>query len=193
MEPPVSVPSAAIARFAATATAEPPEEPPGTYSMFAGFFTGPNAEFSLELPMANSSMFVFPNNDARLAAIQRGDFGWVSTATLVNTGIVERSSQGTNGYYYNPAAFDTDGELKSDFVTIQDPSNANCAQCHGIVHSDKSPLTLTGCSLDNPQTSTTGQVISSQKISESGMNLADKSTLNRAWDIHTERGQIGRA
>jgi hypothetical protein len=30
MEPPVSVPSAAMAKFAATATAEPPEEPPGT-------------------------------------------------------------------------------------------------------------------------------------------------------------------
>jgi thiosulfate reductase cytochrome b subunit/mono/diheme cytochrome c family protein len=129
-----------------------------------------------------------PNNEARLAAIQRGEFNWAGTATLINTGIVERSTLGTNGYYYNPEAFDSAGELTSDFVTIQDPANSNCAQCHGAVHTDKSPLALTGCSLDNPQTATTGQVISSQKISESGMNLESKSTLTRAWDIHSERG-----
>ena len=41
--------------------------------------------------------------------------------------------------------------------------------------------------LNYPQTATTGQVISAQKISESGVNLSDKADLNRSWDIHAER------
>src|SRR5271155_6146587 len=60
MEPPLSVPSKTTDRPAATAAAEPPLEPPGTRSGDAGFRTGPYAEFSFELPMANSSQFVFP-------------------------------------------------------------------------------------------------------------------------------------
>src|SRR5215813_8734703 len=45
---------------AATAAAEPPEEPPGTRDVSQGFLTGPNAEFSFEEPIANSSQFVLP-------------------------------------------------------------------------------------------------------------------------------------
>ena len=41
IEPPVSVPLAAGARRAATAAAEPPEDPPGTRVSSQGFFTGP--------------------------------------------------------------------------------------------------------------------------------------------------------
>ena len=41
IEPPVSVPVAAGTKHAATAEAEPPEEPPGDKSKFQGFFTGP--------------------------------------------------------------------------------------------------------------------------------------------------------
>ena len=47
IDPPVSVPSAATARPAATAAAEPPLDPPGTRSSATGFFTGPYAEFSV--------------------------------------------------------------------------------------------------------------------------------------------------
>jgi thiosulfate reductase cytochrome b subunit len=74
-------------------------------------------------------------------------------------------------------------------VTIQDPTNTNCAQCHGLVHTDpEEALVLISCSLDNWQTATTGQVISAQKISLSGVNLSGKEGLSRSWDIHAERG-----
>ena len=56
----MSVPSANSTSSAATATALPPDEPPGTRSTHQGFFTGPNAEFSFDDPIANSSRFVFP-------------------------------------------------------------------------------------------------------------------------------------
>jgi hypothetical protein len=64
MEPPVSVPSVAIASSAATAAAEPPDEPPGIRVMSQGFLVTPNAEFSVELPIANSSMFKRPKTIA---------------------------------------------------------------------------------------------------------------------------------
>ena len=60
MEPPVSEPKAATHRSAATAAAEPPEEPPGTLSRAHGFLVGKNDEFSVEEPMANSSRLVLP-------------------------------------------------------------------------------------------------------------------------------------
>src|SRR5947208_5605450 len=63
-DPPVSVPSAHTAWPEATAAADPPEDPPGTVSRRHGLCTGPNAEFSFELPMANSSQFVLPISTA---------------------------------------------------------------------------------------------------------------------------------
>ena len=55
IEPPVSVPVAAGTSRAATAAAEPPDEPPGTRCASQGLFTAPKAEFSLAEPIANSS------------------------------------------------------------------------------------------------------------------------------------------
>src|SRR3712207_9466246 len=45
---------------AASAAADPPPEPPGMRSRSHGLRVGPKAEFSVEEPMANSSMFVLP-------------------------------------------------------------------------------------------------------------------------------------
>ena len=60
MDPPVSDPSARGVKHAATAAADPPLLPPGTLPVWRGLRVGPKAEFSVELPMANSSMFVLP-------------------------------------------------------------------------------------------------------------------------------------
>ena len=60
IEPPVSVPVAAVTSRAATAAAEPPEEPPGTQSDCHGLRTGPYQLVSFDEPIANSSMLVFP-------------------------------------------------------------------------------------------------------------------------------------
>jgi hypothetical protein len=70
IDPPVSEPSAHGARPAATAAAEPPPEPPGTRVGSHGFFVGPYAEFSVDEPMANSSVFVLPST-LRPFALQR--------------------------------------------------------------------------------------------------------------------------
>ena len=60
IEPPVSEPKAISHMLAATAAAEPPLEPPGICPKALGLFVGPYIEVSVELPAANSSMFVNP-------------------------------------------------------------------------------------------------------------------------------------
>src|SRR5215475_6932685 len=69
IEPPVSVPVAPRHRCAATAAADPPEEPPGVSGVFEPFrrqgeCTAPKYEVSLEDPMANSSQLVLPRSTA---------------------------------------------------------------------------------------------------------------------------------
>ena len=68
IEPPVSVPKDAMPILAATDAAEPPEEPPGTVifflEFFQGFLTAPKKLVSFEEPIANSSLFNFPNKIA---------------------------------------------------------------------------------------------------------------------------------
>ena len=68
IEPPVSDPRARGANPAATAAAEPPDEPPGTRSGSWGLRVAPNADVSVEDPMANSSMLVLPITTAPVSA-----------------------------------------------------------------------------------------------------------------------------
>ena len=126
-----------------------------------------------------------PDLDARAAAIREGRFGDANTATLSGLGIVEA---GAGRWRWNRAAFTPDGLLDSRRLSIQDPTNANCAACHGQVHAAGSaPLQVQACDTRQPQTATTGQVVASQRIGASGVNLAQKATLTRSWDIHAER------
>src|SRR5665213_11563 len=64
--PPVSDPSAMFTIPAATAAAEPPDEPPGARSGSIGFRVGPYALLSVDEPIANSSMLVFATITAPL-------------------------------------------------------------------------------------------------------------------------------
>src|SRR5213076_336893 len=66
IEPPVSVAVAPIQSSAATADADPPEEPPGTSVVLEpsrrhGLTTGPKHEVSFDEPIANSSLLSFPS------------------------------------------------------------------------------------------------------------------------------------
>jgi len=124
----------------------------------------------------------YPNNTARTSAIREGAFGWANTATLADTGIVVDDGEGH--YTFAPEAFNDNSEVKAAVVALQDPTNENCAQCHGPVHTEDNPFVF---QTNTPENNTTGQVISGQKISESGMNISQKDELARSWDIHAER------
>ncbi|MGY4224594.1 hypothetical protein ACVMIH_001955 [Bradyrhizobium sp. USDA 4503] len=69
IEPPVSVAVAPMQRAAATAEAEPPDEPPGTSVVLEpsrrhGLVTGPKHEVSFDEPIANSSLLSLPSSTA---------------------------------------------------------------------------------------------------------------------------------
>ena len=70
IEPPVSEPVAAMHRPAATAAAEPPDDPPGirnfsgSFLLLYGLRTGPYQLVRFAVPIANSSMFVLPSGSA---------------------------------------------------------------------------------------------------------------------------------
>src|SRR5436305_6909646 len=68
IEPPVSDPKAAGTNPAATAAALPPLDPPGTRDGSCGLRVGPNAEFSVDDPMANSSRLVLATTTAPASA-----------------------------------------------------------------------------------------------------------------------------
>lgn len=128
-----------------------------------------------------------PNLAARKEVIAAGAFAYASMAVLDGSGIVTRNAQ-DGALDWNVEAFDENGELKAGLITIQDPTNAHCAGCHREVQADPSqPVLFHTMDLEDSRTATTGQIISSQRISESGMNLSDKEALVRAWDVHAER------
>ena len=64
----MSLPRPTEANPAATAAALPPLLPPGTREVSCGLRVGPNAEFSVLEPMANSSRLVLPITTAPAAA-----------------------------------------------------------------------------------------------------------------------------
>jgi thiosulfate reductase cytochrome b subunit len=127
-----------------------------------------------------------PNNEARIAELQAGNFEWANTATLVGTGLVELKA---DTWVYNAAMFDEDGELLPQYVALGGaPTNLNCGQCHGVVDNNAQiPLVFDLSDSSQWNTLTTGQVFSPQRISNSGMNIEDKDKLSRSWDIHAER------
>ncbi len=127
-----------------------------------------------------------PNNEARTEALRNGQFAWANTATLLGTGIVERTEDG--GWQWNAEAFDEQGAVSQAYLTLQEPTSEHCGQCHGLVHTEnETPLVLEDCSTDQWNTITTGQIFSPQRLSDTGLNLDNKDALSRSWDVHAER------
>jgi thiosulfate reductase cytochrome b subunit len=126
-----------------------------------------------------------PDNEARVTEFQAGNFQWSNTATLQGSGIVEKVG---GEFRYKTDAFSQEGKIGRETLQIQDPTNENCGLCHGLVHDTLAdPLVTDGCSAEQWRTQTTGQIVSPQRLSDSGMNLADKAALTRSWDIHSEK------
>ncbi len=126
-----------------------------------------------------------PNNNARIQTLEAGEFQWANTATLLETGIVEGEP---GNLQYAAEAFQENGELQEEFITVQDPQTNNCGLCHGLVHDTlQEPLVTAGCIPERWTTETTGQIISPQRIKDSGMNVENKDEIDRSWDIHSER------
>lgn len=126
-----------------------------------------------------------PNNVARIATFANDEYEWATTASILDTGAV---AQLADAWEYIPDAFDSDGNVRTEYLAITQPQDANCSQCHGLADSStRVALTFSPTDTTNWQTLTTGQVFSPQRLSNSALNLADKDELGRSWDVHAER------
>lgn len=82
-------------------------------------------------------------------------------------------------------------------LSITQPTNQHCGQCHGLVHDGKTPLTVPHdfARLHKEDksrkpyniTRQTGVVNSPQDLAESAMNLKSKKDLHFPWDVHARR------
>jgi thiosulfate reductase cytochrome b subunit len=128
-----------------------------------------------------------PNNEARIKALEEGQFAWADTATLLGTGIVSPKADG-EGFEYNEDLFDEEKHLKHDAVPIQSATSDNCGLCHGVVQTDTTqPLSYDDLNETAQTTMRTGQIFSGQRISDSALNIKNKDMLERSWDVHAER------
>src|SRR5215475_10168920 len=100
IEPPVSVPVAPRQRLAATAAAEPPEEPPGTSLASLprrrhGEATGPKHDVSLDEPIANSSLLSLPRSTApsrQRLAVTVDSYGGLKPSRICEHAVVRTPS-----------------------------------------------------------------------------------------------------
>ena len=94
IDPPVSVPVASVAKPAATAAAEPPDEPPGTRAVSQGFLAAPKKLVSLEEPIANSSILhlprlIIPAVSSLLTTVAL--YGGINSASIFDAQVVRTS------------------------------------------------------------------------------------------------------
>ncbi|RPH94537.1 MAG: hypothetical protein EHM68_14010 [Lysobacterales bacterium] len=121
----------------------------------------------------------------REKALAAGDFAWANSARLAARGIIVQED---GAWQWNPFMFQADGTLNEGLLAIRKPRNENCAQCHGqVVDGLEEPLTVAADPARRSLTERTGQIISPQKLSDSGLNLAGKESLTHAFDVHADR------
>lgn len=122
---------------------------------------------------------------ARRAALEDGDFAWANSASLASRDILVSD----NGQWlWNAEKFKANGALKDGLLDIRKPRDENCGQCHGVVNNDLDrPLTISGDLENRHNTDRTGQLVSPQKLLNSGLNIADKEELDYPFDVHADR------
>ncbi|MCP3883016.1 MAG: hypothetical protein GY701_32150 [Sulfitobacter sp.] len=122
-----------------------------------------------------------PGHAGRLEASQSGKPEWSVSATLAETGLVSKT---TDGYAWNTQQVAEDGEAE---LPLHPVSESNCGACHGMVHDGSSPLRVELGQGNEWTTEKTGQVFSPQRVRQSAMNLEAKDQLDMSWDVHAQR------
>lgn len=123
-----------------------------------------------------------PDNAARIAELEAGRFQWAATATLAGAGLVRKTEA---GWQYVADDFNSDGSVAAERLGVRPPTSFHCGQCHGLTHRGTEPVRLE-LSLRQWSTATKGQVFSGQRMFESAVNLDEKLTRIRPWDVHAE-------
>ena len=125
------------------------------------------------------------DNSAREIAITNGDFAWANSASLSSLEVlVQQDGQ----WLWDVSKFKANGALSDGLLDIRKPRDENCAQCHGMAETGlETPLTISTDQDTRHNTDRTGQIISPQKLLNSGLNISGKEDLNYPFDVHTDR------
>lgn len=124
------------------------------------------------------------DNSSRLSELAAGNFAWVATATLLQSGVV---TKGSDGFQYARAEFTSEGKVKRENFVLSDPRNTACGFCHGYVHAGDLSVQIELGSGDLSLTEYRGSVYAGQRLRNSALNLQHKEQLDRTWDTHAER------
>ena len=119
--------------------------------------------------------------EARRRTLAAGQPAWAATATLAQTGLVEPAADGAWAWRAETLADTAAAGVEQ--LPIQAPATEACGACHGTIWTSDEPLQL---DLEAPCSTSTGQVFSGQRLSDSALPLADKEALSRPWDVHAE-------
>ena len=122
---------------------------------------------------------------ARDEALGNGDFAWANSASLSSLGVLVKTGE---QWQWDSSMFEASGALKKGLLDIRKPRDENCALCHGIAENNLDrPLTIPESQNARHNTSRTGQLISPQKLLNSGLNIAGKEDLSYPFDVHADR------
>ncbi|MDX2427481.1 MAG: cytochrome b/b6 domain-containing protein [Xanthomonadales bacterium] len=125
------------------------------------------------------------DQSARAAALGSGDFAWANSASLSSLGVLVQSE---GQWLWDASKFEANGALQEGLLDIRKASDENCALCHGIAENSLDiPLTIPADQNKRHNTDRTGQIISPQKLLNSGLNISGKENLDYPFDIHTDR------
>ncbi len=125
------------------------------------------------------------DRSARESALAKGDFAWANSASLSSLeALVEDNGQ----WRWDTSKFQANGALLEGLLDIHKPKDENCAQCHGMANNNlETPLTIPADLRERHNTDRTGQIISPQKLLNSGLNISGKEELDFPFDVHTDR------
>ncbi len=125
------------------------------------------------------------DNAARESALVSGDFAWANSAPLSSLDILVKED---GQWRWNASKFEANGALQKGLLDIRKPRDENCSLCHGIAENDLDrPLTIPSDLNARHNTNRTGQIVSPQKLLNSGLNISGKEDLNYPFDVHTDR------
>jgi len=125
------------------------------------------------------------DNTARETALRNGEFAWANSASLSSLGILSREG---DQWLWDVSKFKSNGALRTGVLKIRKPNDKNCSQCHGLAENRLDvPLTIPADQNARHNTSRTGQIISPQKLLNSGLNISGKNELNFPFDVHADR------
>jgi hypothetical protein len=126
---------------------------------------------------------------ARREAMTAGDFRWANNATLSESGIVEKTAEGT--YRYRREAFNPDGTVKPEVLALSDPTLENCAQCHGFTARKATVIQPIQHADIMRGTEKAGWIYNGAKISETvSPHIAGKEKMDYPWDVHAAKGLV---